>query len=171
VPGRQCRGCPRTRRGRDGSGHAGDGGVVHTSPRRDRLVHPLGAVELTGDGVDRERQRVRHLRSAAVHDRPQELLPHRRAHLLRCREQLSDPRFSPAESVALEYTTHFCTDSARIDDDLLARLGEHFDAGETVELTLVIAKYLAMGRFMQVLGLDQACSLQMTTAGDVVATT
>ena len=72
--------------------------------------------------------------------------------------------------MALEYTTRFCTDSARIDDDLLARLGEHFDAGETVELTLVIAKYLAMGRFMQVLGLDQTCSLQMTTAGDVVAT-
>ena len=83
----------------------------------------------------------------------------------------SDPRFSPAERVALEYTTRFCTDSARIDDALLARLGEHFDAGETVELTLVIAKYLAMGRFMQVLGLDQACSLQMTSAGDVVATT
>ena len=66
---------------------------------------------------------------------------------------------------------HFCTDRARIDDDLSTRLGEQFDAGETVELTLVIAKYLAMGRFMQVLGLDQSCSLQMTTAGDVVATT
>ena len=81
-----------------------------------------------------------------------------------------DARFSPAESVALEYTTRFCTDSARIDDDLLARLGQHFDSGEIVELTLVVAKYLAMGRFMQVLGLDQACSLQMTTAGNVVAT-
>jgi AhpD family alkylhydroperoxidase len=82
----------------------------------------------------------------------------------------SDARFSPAERVALEYTAKFCTDSARIDDDLMARLGEHFDPGETVELTLVIAKYLAMGRFMQVLGLDQACSLQMTGTGDVVAT-
>ena len=82
----------------------------------------------------------------------------------------SDARFSPAERVALEYATRFCTDSARIDDDLLARLGEHFDPGETVELTLVIGKYLALGRFMQVLGLDQACSLQMTGAGDVVAT-
>lgn len=81
-----------------------------------------------------------------------------------------DPRFSPAERIALEYATRFCTESARIDDDFMARLGEHFDAGETVELTLVIAKYLAMGRFMQVLGLDQTCSLQMTGAGDVVAT-
>ena len=82
----------------------------------------------------------------------------------------ADPRFSPAERVALEYAARFCTDSANIDDALMARLAEHFDSGEMVELTLVIAKYLAMGRFMQVLGLDQACSLQMTTAGDVVDT-
>ena len=82
----------------------------------------------------------------------------------------TDARFSPAESVALEYAARFCTESARIDDAFMARLNEQFDAGEVVELTLVIAKYLAMGRFMQVLGLDQACSLQMTSAGDVIAT-
>ena len=82
----------------------------------------------------------------------------------------ADPRFSPAESVAIEYAARFCTDSARIDDAFMARLNAEFDAGEVVELTLVIAKYLAMGRFMQVLGLDQACSLQMTSAGTVVAT-
>ena len=44
-----------------------------------------------------------------------------------------------------------------IGDDLMARLEEHFDAGEIVELSLVIGKYLSQGRFMQVLGLDQAC--------------
>ena len=76
----------------------------------------------------------------------------------------TDPRFSPAERVALEYTDavlHRHRSHRRRRS--LARLGEHFDSGEIVELTLVIAKYLAMGRFMQVLGLDQACSLQMTT--------
>ena len=82
----------------------------------------------------------------------------------------ADPRFSPAESVAIEYASRFCTDSARIDDAFMARLNEQFDPGEVVELTLVIAKYLAMGRFMQVLGLDQACSLQMTATGTVVST-
>ena len=82
----------------------------------------------------------------------------------------ADPRFSPAESVAIEYAARFCTDSARIDDAFMARLNAEFDPGEVVELTLVIAKYLAMGRFMQVLGLDQACSLQMTSAGTVVST-
>ena len=70
------------------------------------------------------------------------------------------PDFTPAEKVAIEYAARFCTDSANIDDDLLRRLGEHFDSGEIVELTLVIGKYLALGRFMQVLGLDQACNLQ-----------
>jgi AhpD family alkylhydroperoxidase len=77
------------------------------------------------------------------------------------------PGFTPAERVALEYTERFATASAGIDDDLMARLSEHFDAGEIVELTLVIGKYLSMGKFMQVLGLDQACSLQMTDTGRV----
>jgi AhpD family alkylhydroperoxidase len=81
------------------------------------------------------------------------------------------PDFTEAERVALEYTKHFCTDSARISDDLMARLGAAFAADEIVELTLVIGKYLSMGRFMQVLGLDQSCSLQFDDdSGRVVAT-
>ena len=73
-----------------------------------------------------------------------------------------------AEKVAIEYAERFCTDSARIDDDLMSRLQEHFDEGAVVELTLVIAKYLAFGRFMQVLGLDQTCTLQRDDSGAVV---
>ena len=81
------------------------------------------------------------------------------------------PDFTDAERVALEYTQHFCTDSARISDDLIDRLSQHFDAGEVIELTLVIGKYMSMGRFMQVLGLDQSCSLQFDDdSGRVVAT-
>jgi AhpD family alkylhydroperoxidase len=76
--------------------------------------------------------------------------------------------YTPAERVAIEYATRFATDSANIDDDLLERLGQHFDAGEIVELTLVLGKYLALGRFMQVLGLDQTCNLQFDEAGTVV---
>src|SRR3954471_8457228 len=53
--------------------------------------------------------------------------------------------YTPAEKVAIEYATRFCTDSANIPDSLIARLGEHFDSGEIVELTLVIGKYLALG--------------------------
>jgi AhpD family alkylhydroperoxidase len=67
--------------------------------------------------------------------------------------------YSEAERVALEFTELFCGDSVSISDDLLARLEQLFDAGEIVELSLVIGKYLSQGRFMQVLGLDQTCSL------------
>jgi len=72
--------------------------------------------------------------------------------------------FSPAEVVALEYASRFATESAGIDDDLMGRLRQHFDSGEIVELTLVLGKYLALGKFMQVLGLDQACDLQAALA-------
>ena len=75
--------------------------------------------------------------------------------------------YTPAERVAIEYAERFCTESARIDDDVLSRLREHFDAGAVVELTLVIAKYLAFGRFMQVLGLDQSCSLHFDETGSL----
>jgi AhpD family alkylhydroperoxidase len=65
--------------------------------------------------------------------------------------------FTDAEQVGLEFTELFCTSSTEIDDDLMARLEAHFDAGQIVDLTLVIGKYLSQGRFMQVLGLDAAC--------------
>jgi AhpD family alkylhydroperoxidase len=65
--------------------------------------------------------------------------------------------FSDSERVALEFTELFCTDSVGITDELMARLEAHFDAGQIVDLALVIGKYLSQGRFMQVLGLDAAC--------------
>jgi AhpD family alkylhydroperoxidase len=65
--------------------------------------------------------------------------------------------YTDVERLVLEFTEQFCGDSASIDDEMLARLSTHFDAGEIVELSLVIGKYLSQGRFMQVLGLDQAC--------------
>ena len=81
------------------------------------------------------------------------------------------PGYTDAERVALEYAERFCTDSASIGDDLLRRLAAHFDPGEIVELTLVIGKYLAMGRFTQVLGLDQACNIAYDETGTLVITT
>lgn len=75
------------------------------------------------------------------------------------------PGFTDAERVALEYAERFCTDSTNIDGALLARLGQHFDPAGIVELTLVVGKYLALGRFSQVLGLDQACELAFDASG------
>jgi alkylhydroperoxidase family enzyme len=78
------------------------------------------------------------------------------------------PGYTEAERVALEYAERFCADSSGFTDDLLARLGQHLDPGEIVDLTLVVGKYLALGRFMQVLGLDQACALQFDDDGKLV---
>lgn len=76
--------------------------------------------------------------------------------------------FSDAERVAIEYAERFCTDSTAIDDGLMARLADHYTPAEIVDLTLVVGKYLAMGRFMQVLDLDQACTLSYDADGNLV---
>jgi alkylhydroperoxidase family enzyme len=78
--------------------------------------------------------------------------------------------FSDAEKTALEYAERFATDSKDIDDDMLARLGAHFSPGEITDLTLVLGKYLAMGRFMQVLDLDQACTITYDAHGKLITT-
>lgn len=71
----------------------------------------------------------------------------------------SVPGFTDAERLALEYAERFCTDHLSITDELLARLESALGADGLVDLTLVVGKYLSMGRFAQVLGLDQACAL------------
>ncbi|HVV76449.1 MAG TPA: carboxymuconolactone decarboxylase family protein [Mycobacteriales bacterium] len=72
--------------------------------------------------------------------------------------------FTDAERAALEFTELFCTASVSISDELMARLAQYFEAGEIVELSLVIGKYLSQGRFMQVLGLDQdTCAVPTET--------
>ena len=69
--------------------------------------------------------------------------------------------YTETEKVALEFTELFCGDSTSIGEELMARLQQHFDSGEIVELALVIGKYLSQGRFMQVLGLDQdSCAVR-----------
>jgi len=76
--------------------------------------------------------------------------------------------FTATEKAALEYAERFATDSARIDDDLIERLVDHLGPAGLADLTLVAGKYLAMGRFMQVLGLDQACNISFDGSGELV---
>jgi alkylhydroperoxidase family enzyme len=78
--------------------------------------------------------------------------------------------FSDAERVAIEYAERFATDSTAIDGGMLDRLGAHYSPAEIADLTLVVGKYLAMGRFMQVLDLDQACTISYDTEGRLVTT-
>ena len=67
--------------------------------------------------------------------------------------------FTDAEKAALNFTERFCGDSPGISDALMHELERLLPDGHVVELALVVGKYLAMGRFMQVLGLDQSCDV------------
>ena len=73
------------------------------------------------------------------------------------------PGFTDAERVALRFAEQFVGHSAGISDELVAQVEEHLGTAGAIELALVCGKYLAFGRFMQVLGLDQACSLDHAT--------
>ena len=68
-------------------------------------------------------------------------------------------RFTDVEKKALLFTELFCTDSTAITDELIADLEQELGTAGVTDLALVVGKYLAMGRFMQVLGLDQACKI------------
>ncbi|NCG38443.1 MAG: hypothetical protein GWP48_13110, partial [Actinobacteria bacterium] len=69
----------------------------------------------------------------------------------------STSSFSAGERRALEYAERFCIDPKSIDVALIDAL--RFDLGDdgVVDLSLCVAKYLAIGRFISVLDLDQVC--------------
>ena len=71
----------------------------------------------------------------------------------------TSPLFTELEKKALLFTELFCTDSTAIADDLVSDLEQELGTAGITDLALVVGKYLAMGRFMQVLGLDQACKI------------
>jgi alkylhydroperoxidase family enzyme len=71
----------------------------------------------------------------------------------------SENSFTDLENAALEFTTLFATASTTIGDELLHTLEAGLGTAGLTDLALVVGKYLAMGRFMQVLGLDQACAI------------
>jgi alkylhydroperoxidase family enzyme len=76
----------------------------------------------------------------------------------------SEPEgFTPAERAAVRFAGEFAGYSAGIPDELVAEVEEHLGTAGVIELALVCGKYLAFGRFMQVLGLDQACRLDHAT--------
>lgn len=67
--------------------------------------------------------------------------------------------FSAREKLAIEYAELFLTNHLQIDDAFFARLNAVFNPTEVFELTGIIAGLMANGRLMQVLQLDQPCTL------------
>jgi AhpD family alkylhydroperoxidase len=71
----------------------------------------------------------------------------------------SSTALSTREKLAIEYAERFLTNHLHIDDNFFAALNAQFSPDEVFELTAIIAGLMANGRVMQVLQLDQNCSL------------
>lgn len=68
-------------------------------------------------------------------------------------------KFTELEQLCLDYAERFCTEPTSITEahtDALCRL---LGDGGLVDLTVCVAKYLAIGRLISVLDLDQTCEI------------
>lgn len=76
----------------------------------------------------------------------------------------SDDRFDAVERDALDFTERFLYDPASIDVVMIERLRAALGDGGVVDLTACVAKYLAVGRLISVLDLDQDVSNGVVSA-------
>jgi len=71
------------------------------------------------------------------------------------------PLYTARQRLAIEYAERFVTDHRAIDDDLFTRLRGEFTDAEVLDLTLCLAVYLGLGRSLEVLGIDESCTLDV----------
>ena len=67
--------------------------------------------------------------------------------------------FTERERLAIEYAELFALDHHAIDDAFFARLRASYSDAEVLDLTVCIGGWLALGRTLHVLGLDDQCAL------------
>jgi AhpD family alkylhydroperoxidase len=66
-----------------------------------------------------------------------------------------DDRYSEAEQLAVEYAERFALDHTGIDDAFFDRLHACFTDAEILDLTVCLAAFVALGRTLQVLGIEE----------------
>jgi AhpD family alkylhydroperoxidase len=66
-----------------------------------------------------------------------------------------DARYTAQEKLAIEYAERFALDHTGIDDELFTRLHECFTDDEIVDLTICVAAFIALGRMLHVLGIEE----------------
>ncbi len=71
--------------------------------------------------------------------------------ILALAEYATSPHYSDAERVALEYADAITLSDRDVDDDLFARLREHYDDDAIVELTEIVAWENASSKFNRAL--------------------
>ena len=67
--------------------------------------------------------------------------------------------YSERERLAIDYAERFALDHHAIDDDFFDRLCAAYSDAEVLDLTVCIGGWLALGRTLHVLGLDEHCRL------------
>jgi alkylhydroperoxidase family enzyme len=71
------------------------------------------------------------------------------------------PGYTDRQRLAIEYAERFAADHRGIDDAFFDRLRSAFADDEILDLTLCLAVFLGLGRTLEVLGVDQACALDL----------
>jgi alkylhydroperoxidase family enzyme len=67
--------------------------------------------------------------------------------------------FTERERLAIDYAERFASDHHSLDDAYFARLRDAYTDAEILDLTVCIGGWLALGRTMHVLGIDESCRL------------
>jgi alkylhydroperoxidase family enzyme len=77
-------------------------------------------------------------------------------------DHVSYAGFSSRERLSIEYAELFALDHHAIDDAFFARLHAEFTDAEILDLTVCIGGWLALGRTLHVLGIDDSCAVGPT---------
>jgi alkylhydroperoxidase family enzyme len=67
--------------------------------------------------------------------------------------------FDVRDRLAVEYAERFALDHHTLDDAFYTRLRASFSDAEVLDLTVCIGGWLALGRTLHVLGLDDSCAI------------
>ena len=70
------------------------------------------------------------------------------------------------DRLAVEYAERFALDHHTLDDAFFARLRASFTDAEVLDLTVCIGGWLALGRTLHVLGLDDSLPRSRRLSGD-----
>jgi AhpD family alkylhydroperoxidase len=82
-------------------------------------------------------------------------------HYERVADWASYPGYTDRQRLTIEYAELFATDHSRLDDSFFERLRRHFTDAEILDLSLCVGVWLALGRTLAVLDVDQSCALDV----------
>ncbi len=76
-------------------------------------------------------------------------------------EWRTSDRFTSRERVAIEYAELFAIDHLALDDDFWVRFRAEWDDPEIMDLSVLVASFLGLGRLTQVLAPEQSCPMEI----------